>query len=317
MPGPIQRETPKLNYAGRAFTDRDLDELPVRPVVYPYEEVDFSQNNLSVAGMRKVMELCRRCENLRVLKLYKNDIDDGGAAMIAKLLEECGTIEEIHLSHNRFSSYGVGLIVGAADWARPKGAYPLWLRLEKNWVEDPERAMRDMQQNFSVCFRKDRQRCTVRHCVNNCKVHLPHFHIQRTESAGGGKSKSKGFAGWEDDGGGAWNEASWKRADRWDHADTRGRGQKRWRDGCDEDGEDGFDAGAQTGRGGRHPVSAPIWVDSDDGEAPSAANLSRRAEKPRMNIGISSFIRAVGDAHASVRDYDVAARKRRRVGGVG
>eukprot|EP00435_Cladocopium_sp_Y103_P004132 s2765_g1.t1 len=35
---------PRLDYQGRAFSDSDLQELPLKDVAYPYEEVNFSQS---------------------------------------------------------------------------------------------------------------------------------------------------------------------------------------------------------------------------------------------------------------------------------
>lgn len=147
----------------------------------PYEELDFSINGLSSRDMEAVLDVCRRCPRLRVLKLFKNRIDDVGAQALAELCRAVPGIEEMHLSHNEFTAAGVKTMVKAGEETRLPDAIPLWLRVEQNCVVDPDSEFRKMQSKFSVCKRVDLQACTVRACVRNCKVHLPHFNLQRTQ----------------------------------------------------------------------------------------------------------------------------------------
>jgi len=154
-------------------------ELPPGKASYPYEEVDFSQNELGSNGLSLVLEVCRRCPKLRVLKLFKNQIDDGGAEGLAELCRQIPAIEEMHLSHNHFTAVGVEVLITAAEQARPPHVSPLWLRLEQNDVIDPDAVFRDLQTRLSVCNRMDEVRCTVRVCSKKQKVHLPFFHLQR------------------------------------------------------------------------------------------------------------------------------------------
>uniref|UniRef100_A0A7S4QWZ8 Uncharacterized protein n=1 Tax=Alexandrium monilatum TaxID=311494 RepID=A0A7S4QWZ8_9DINO len=199
----------RLNYAKRLFTDKDLEALPLRKVIYPYEEVDFSQNGLSAEGLQKVLDLCLRCEKLRILKLFRNDIDDVGAEALAGFIAKCRTIEEMHLSHNHFTAEGVKAIVAAVDEHRPSSMNPLWLRLEQNDVFNPEEVVRDLKSRHSVCPRKDRAKCTVRQCVSGCKVHLPHFIFQRGgpqegEGEEDGHRRRRKRRRWEEDETEAW-----------------------------------------------------------------------------------------------------------------
>lgn len=251
----------KLDFAKRFFTDEDLEELPVREGVYPYEEVDFSQNKLSASGLRTVLGLCLRCENLRILKLFKNDIDDNGAEALADFVRKCRSVEEMHLSHNRLTERGVVALVTAAEKSRPRGANPLWLRLEQNEVADPDQVFQKLQWYLSVCARKDQQRCTVRDCVNGCKVHLPYFQHQRggledvrtwrpsrwnqedgehwpedfstSEWAGKGGCTGGRKGGWESHRAGSWEAGlagsrnSWDEHDDRDERDGHG-GLRRW-----------------------------------------------------------------------------------------
>mmetsp|Transcript_80847 Transcript_80847/g.210624 ORF Transcript_80847/g.210624 Transcript_80847/m.210624 type:complete len:622 (+) Transcript_80847:57-1922(+) len=173
----------RLNYSRRRFTDDDLTrlrhELPLKQDNLSYEEVDFSQNEFSSQGLRVVMEVCLRCPKLKVLKLYRNYIDDSGAEGLAELFSSCPNIEEVHLSHNRFTAAGVETLVAAAELARPENMSPLWLRLEQNDVADPDAVYADMQTRLSVCNRPDERYCSVRGCCKKMQVHLPFFSWQR------------------------------------------------------------------------------------------------------------------------------------------
>jgi len=174
----------RLNFSRRHLKDDLLPhlkrELPQGRGSYLYEEVDFSQNELSATGLSLVLDVCRRCPKLRVLKLYKNQIDDGGAEGLADLCKKLPEIEEIHLSHNHFTAVGVEVLVTAAEQARPNNVSPLWLRLEHNDVADPDAVYRELSSRISVCNRMDEVRCTVRVCAKKQKVHLPFFHLQRS-----------------------------------------------------------------------------------------------------------------------------------------
>jgi len=177
----------RLNYSHRKFTDDHADEIrrQLAHDSFQYEEVDFSQNNLTSKGLRTVLDVCRRCPKLRVLKLYKNQIDDGGAEYLAELCKQCPSIEEMHLSHNHFTAVGVEALITAAEKARNANASPLWLRLEQNDVGDPEAVFHDLQSRLSVCARENEVRCTVRVCCKRQKVHLPFFHLQRSSRVRG------------------------------------------------------------------------------------------------------------------------------------
>jgi len=167
----------KLNWSRQGLTDKTLPSL--RQKSLNYEEVDFSQNEITSYGLREVVDICKRCSGLQILKLYKNQIDDEGARELAELCRHCPWIAEMHLSHNRFTAEGVRVLVQAAARHRPAGAPPLWLRLERNKVEDPEIVLNDLQSRLSVCPRRDEVRCTTRLCCLDRKVHMPYFNIQK------------------------------------------------------------------------------------------------------------------------------------------
>ncbi|CAE7647507.1 unnamed protein product [Symbiodinium sp. CCMP2592] len=99
-----------------------------------------------------VLELCSRCEKLRVLKLYKNDINDDGAQALSRFVRKCYTLEELHLSHNRFTERGVELLVRAAEEARTqaKSSVPMWTRLEQNEVKNPDKVLEYLEKEYSA-----------------------------------------------------------------------------------------------------------------------------------------------------------------------
>jgi len=190
----------KLNYSKQKLTDDDLLKLPLWEGNYTYEEVDFSQNNLTSAGLRMVLELCQRSPKLRVLKFFKNQVDDSGAEGLAQLCRRCPAIEEMHLSHNHLTGDGVDVIITAAERSRPSSAVPLWLRLEQNNVVEPMTFLAGMQTRFSLCLRKDESLCSTRMCYHNAKVHLPFFLLQRSTQFRRGGAYGRGGDGRGGDG---------------------------------------------------------------------------------------------------------------------
>mmetsp|Transcript_4465 Transcript_4465/g.10375 ORF Transcript_4465/g.10375 Transcript_4465/m.10375 type:complete len:730 (-) Transcript_4465:129-2318(-) len=169
----------RLDFSKRTDDPRKLNYAEVPSGTLDYEEVDFSGNSLSAYDLPAVLNICRRCPRLRVLKLFKNCIDDYGAEGLADLCRAVPGLEEIHLSHNMFTAAGAQVIIEAAEHYRRPDTVPLWLRLEHNYIDDAEKVFTDMQHCFSVCRRTDPKLCTARTCYNRCRVHLPHFCLQR------------------------------------------------------------------------------------------------------------------------------------------
>eukprot|EP00419_Tripos_fusus_P002344 CAMPEP_0172695648 /NCGR_PEP_ID=MMETSP1074-20121228/27497_1 /TAXON_ID=2916 /ORGANISM="Ceratium fusus, Strain PA161109" /LENGTH=501 /DNA_ID=CAMNT_0013516293 /DNA_START=82 /DNA_END=1584 /DNA_ORIENTATION=- len=169
----------KLDYARRHFTDEDAEKWLHQQKNCDYQEVDFSDNQLTSAGLHKVLDFCQRCENLRILKLFKNQINDDGADGLARLCERCPSLEELHLSHNKLTGSGVKRIVTAAEKSRSSNALPLWLRLEHNEVPDPISVLQSLRSFLSICDRRDDARCTKRKCAFSQKIHLPFFVQQK------------------------------------------------------------------------------------------------------------------------------------------
>ncbi|CAK0813672.1 unnamed protein product [Prorocentrum cordatum] len=116
-------------------------------------------------------------------------------------------------------------------------------RLEMNDVIDPGRYLDEIRQSsISVCFRRDEVRCNPRRCVYGCKVHLPHFEMQKSTK---GKGKGKDGKDWHK----SYEWEDWKKPYREPfegsrhHQDTEARwedhrGERRGEDRRDWNGRD-------------------------------------------------------------------------------
>ncbi|CAE6914874.1 unnamed protein product [Symbiodinium sp. CCMP2592] len=205
-----------LYHARSKLTDDDLPNLGLNQESTDYEEVDISQNLLTSRGLKTVVKFCCRCTNLRIFKAYKNEIDDTGAYQLAKLLEKCTYMEEVHLSHNRLTAKGVKVIVQAAEQNRARTMSPLWLRLEQNQVSGATELLRHLCTEYSVCGRGDERNCTSRHCAWKRKVHVPFLYMQREdwkEETSSSKywQHAEHYDAWpEENWAEAWPDPSWK-----------------------------------------------------------------------------------------------------------
>mmetsp|Transcript_126492 Transcript_126492/g.352440 ORF Transcript_126492/g.352440 Transcript_126492/m.352440 type:complete len:730 (-) Transcript_126492:120-2309(-) len=192
-----------LKIAGRNLADEEMERALSKEMSAeescPYSEVDFSRNSLTSSGLGAVVRICRRCPDLRVLKLFSNRIDDKGAEAIRDILGYCQGMEEVHLSHNRFTRKGIEAIVEAADRELPRETQrPLWLRLEHNLIDHTEDLARSLERKFrSVCGREDRDRCTPRVCARGRRIHVPFLIERPKEPKGGGRGWGEGSWGGE------------------------------------------------------------------------------------------------------------------------
>eukprot|EP00928_Gymnodinium_smaydae_P024611 TRINITY_DN19869_c0_g4_i1.p1 TRINITY_DN19869_c0_g4~~TRINITY_DN19869_c0_g4_i1.p1 ORF type:complete len:562 (-),score=88.41 TRINITY_DN19869_c0_g4_i1:311-1996(-) len=220
-----------LRQGGRDITDDEIARLVKCRIGsdedLPYTEVDLSRNALTSAGMPSVFEICRRCANLRILKLFGNKLDDGCAQEIERILQRCSKLEEVHLSHNALTQEGVMAIVKAAE-NRAQGNRPFWCRVEFNKFEQDE-VVRLVKDTFSsVCILED-ARCNAKSCVNKCRVHMPflidkdkrkknHSYNKTSQWTDGWKSSSDVHRG-----GNGWT---------WDHTrHEERRGNDKWNSG--------------------------------------------------------------------------------------
>lgn len=299
MPEHSKRGGYILNYAKRNLSDDNLRNLH-RDDGVEYVEVDFSENSIGAKGLKEVASICKRaCKKLKVLKLYKNQIRDGGAQHIADVLNWFPYIEEMHLSHNQFGPEGIEIIVQAAHRHRPKDAGPLWLRLESNDIHDPEGFTNDILRDklgLSVCTRGggDQRHCNPRECRDGCRVHLPFF-IRKGKGKGKGKSDGKGKGGWDEP---DWRKDRHQPVDRWERGWSPPNQQNK-------DKEDRWSS--RSPRGG--PKSTPAVVLTPAGSSgPPPLALTESSHKERRRHG-SASLREVRD---NGREKDRGRSPRRR-----
>ncbi|CAL1127046.1 unnamed protein product [Cladocopium goreaui] len=158
--------------------DRVTDLELYRKDYQSCETVDLAENKFTHVALRYILPYCLQFSGLEVLKLYKNDIGDAGADLLADFCERSPALRELHLSHNRIKAHGAVVIIHAAERSRKAACTPLWLRLERNAVEHASDIADALQQRLSVCLRCDRRVCNRGFCIHHCKVHLPFFLLQ-------------------------------------------------------------------------------------------------------------------------------------------
>lgn len=175
-----------LRQSGRRLRDSDL--VRIREQGSGYDEIDLSRNDLTSKSVPDIVHICKKSQQLRILKLFNNRLGDDGAEELGEIFQHCTSIEEVHLSHNDFTRKGVEILVLAADRGLPKDVKrPLWLRMEHNKVSDTEGFARDLERDCpAVCGREDRHRCTPRVCAKGRRIHLP-FLIEAPKGRGRGK----------------------------------------------------------------------------------------------------------------------------------
>mmetsp|Transcript_127856 Transcript_127856/g.368202 ORF Transcript_127856/g.368202 Transcript_127856/m.368202 type:complete len:545 (-) Transcript_127856:138-1772(-) len=178
-PVPKEDSARKLSFARCGLRDRQVLALSFTESSYGYHEVDFSMNEMSSAGARIVMELCLKCPSLRVLKLFKNRLDDGAVPDLSELFEKSTSLREVHLSHNAFTADGITMMVQAATRSQRGANAALWLRVENNKLPKHEQPglLEDMERRFRVCPRKPE--CSQFTCHYGSKVHLPFLNMER------------------------------------------------------------------------------------------------------------------------------------------
>lgn len=153
-----------------------------------YDEIDLSRNHFTSEGVAQILEICKKSPDLKVLKLFNNQLGDEGAEELGEIFKHCHSIEEVHLSHNNFTEAAVEAMVKAANRELPRKAErPLWLRMEHNKVQNTENLAGDIEKHYpAVCAREDRARCTPRVCAMGKRIHLP-FLIEAPKGKGRGR----------------------------------------------------------------------------------------------------------------------------------
>ena len=170
----------RVIFARRGLRDLDSVDLPLASQRGSVTEADFSQNCLTKLGVRQVVEFCRSCDGLEVLKLFRCGLPDEAAPAVAGFLLQHARVKAVHLSHNLFTATGAALLVGAAANAEREKDDVIWLRLERNSIANPASFLRSAEARWSVCPRS--AGCTQHTCLFGNRVHLPFLDAEREDA---------------------------------------------------------------------------------------------------------------------------------------
>eukprot|EP00435_Cladocopium_sp_Y103_P050875 s1191_g15.t1 len=143
---------------------------------FDFVEMNFSKTKMTNDGLREVVKFCQRCPELRVLKLFQNQLDDEGCKELVSVFKDCTGLEELHLSHNWITEKGVEMLATAAlENLTSRFSRPFWLRVEHNNFSYASSFMEDLKAKFhpQICGREDRRHCSNQRCIKDCRMHIP------------------------------------------------------------------------------------------------------------------------------------------------
>ncbi|CAL1161655.1 unnamed protein product [Cladocopium goreaui] len=146
---------------------------------------DLSDNEIGTDGLDKLFQVLRDHRvPCVVLKAYRNSVDDSFVDTLVEYLytqPEAFPMHGIHISHNNISDKGASRLIRAAaqcgHYPRLTTRLPLWLRLEVNSLENPQKVIKDANdEGFKVCLMQDGL-CSRDNCDHYSGVHvqLPYF----------------------------------------------------------------------------------------------------------------------------------------------
>jgi len=192
----------------------------MKPSPSSFVTIDLSRGYIGDRGVQELVKsLGDKTISLRILKLYENRIEDGGAQALARLLLQPSVLlNEVHLSHNSIGPKGGQALLHSAAAAgepgNPKYPFresrhnalaPLWLRLEKNKLNEDFNSMRNFEAAMEEELAEIRSNqlykpvrkllctnaigCNSYHCCRSSEtvVHVPHLERQK------GLDRDQGF----------------------------------------------------------------------------------------------------------------------------
>mmetsp|Transcript_44604 Transcript_44604/g.113478 ORF Transcript_44604/g.113478 Transcript_44604/m.113478 type:complete len:796 (-) Transcript_44604:58-2445(-) len=175
------------------FCDWLDEQMPIVVQNFPYvrksgAHIDLSDNVIGPEGLDKLFRVLRDHRvPCTVIKAYRNLLND---TIVDTLIEYLYTQPEsfpmhgIHISHNKITDKGAFRLIRAAaqcgHYPRLTSRLPLWLRLECNDIQSPQKLINDcLKEEFNVCLMKDGL-CSRPTCNHYSGVHvqLPYFFHQ-------------------------------------------------------------------------------------------------------------------------------------------
>lgn len=175
------------------FCDWLDQQMPLVVQNFPYVKlsgayVDLSDNVIGPDGLDKLFRVLRDHQvPCVVMKAYRNVLNDSIVDTFVEYLytqPESFPMHGIHISHNNISDKGAFRLIRAAalcgHYPRFTSRLPLWLRLESNDIENPQKIITDcLAENFNVCLMGNGL-CSRPNCNHYSQVHvqLPYFFHQ-------------------------------------------------------------------------------------------------------------------------------------------
>jgi hypothetical protein len=144
--------------------------------------IELDRNDLSDSALSALLKVMVKHKiSLTVFSVFRNRITDLGAMLLADVLvvqqQEC---KELHISHNELTEQSlIALCLAIGRQKRPPSMPPCWVRIERNYIVDPETTLHYLQEvgNVWICAPQD-QGCCRASCAQakiyneNPKVHL-------------------------------------------------------------------------------------------------------------------------------------------------
>jgi len=203
----MHRKPPMDDATLQIFCDWLDSQMPLVVSNFPYIKrsgayLDLSDNSIGPEGLDRLFRVLRDHKvPCVVMKAFRNALDD---SIVDTLIEYLYTQPEsfpmhgIHISHNSVTDKGALRLIKAAaqcgHYPRLTSRLPLWMRLESNAIQNPQKVITDCQaEGHNVCLMGDGE-CSRPDCnhYSNVHVQLPYFFNQRKDHSvqkkGGGKA---------------------------------------------------------------------------------------------------------------------------------
>eukprot|EP00929_Paragymnodinium_shiwhaense_P063130 TRINITY_DN31558_c0_g1_i1.p1 TRINITY_DN31558_c0_g1~~TRINITY_DN31558_c0_g1_i1.p1 ORF type:complete len:577 (-),score=164.60 TRINITY_DN31558_c0_g1_i1:213-1943(-) len=175
---------PKADYSRHQLRDEDVPQLDTLLEEFDkgrgISQIDFSNNKISGASLEWMLMPTRNLYALRVVKLHRNRLEDHAMHFLAEVIRGCPELAELHLSHNQLTAVGAKELVRPACDRRYRNAL-LWMRLEQNYIQSPQRMLDHWKQKGLQLCDSDNSSCTKDNCPYGALLHLPYFRLQRVE----------------------------------------------------------------------------------------------------------------------------------------
>jgi len=145
--------------------------------------LELDCNNMGDSGLIALIDVLRsHSVSIRRARLYNNSLTDhGGARLASALRQQDHAVEELHLSHNRFTARTLVALCLTIASERQLSRVPCWIRLEHNRIAQPLKVLELLHNHawISTCMAKNRSLCAPDRCVlcSGRREIIPRVHL--------------------------------------------------------------------------------------------------------------------------------------------